>query len=315
MPSLDNRQLYVALFAVALAIWCAGLLVLRRDGALGKKAVTVALCVAAAAAMASWVRFGAFHSVWVDAPGVSPSDPGRAKVELHQPMHTYEFFHYYIGAKYFRELGYEGLYDCTTLADAEIAVEDHVRPRIAGWVRDLDDVLRDKTYQQARQHCTEDIRPHFTNARWDSFKNDIRELRRLVGDGFWPGVVGDAGFNPPPSWCVFGSAVANAIPIRAAGMATYLVATGIDALLLVVCFVALKRAFGLPAAATFVVYVGASYIASYGWNGGAFLRYTWLTTLVLGLCALQRGRWVLAGALMAASACDRIFPPRSPSAR
>ena len=164
MPSLDDRQLYVPSS--------------RSRSPSGARACSCCDATAPSARKRSpwpcasprpprWRRGSAsaqFHSVWVDAPGVSPSDPGRAKVELHQPMHTYEFFHYYIGAKYFRELGYEGLYDCTALADAEIAAEDHVRPRIVGWVRDLDDVLRDKTYQQARQHCTEDIRPHFTNA-------------------------------------------------------------------------------------------------------------------------------------------------------
>lgn len=308
VPGLDDHQLYASLFAIALAVWCAGLLVLRRDGALSRRFVTGALCVAAFIAIAAWVRFGKFHSVWVDAPGANPSASNRPKIELHQPMHTYEFFHYYMGAKYFRELGYEGLYDCTALADSEIAAEDHVRGRIVAWVRDLDDVLRDKPAAEARRHCTDDIRPHFSAARWESYKHDIRELRRLVGDGFWPEVVGDAGFNPPPSWCVFGTAVANAIPIRAAGVSTYLLATGIDALLLVVCFVALKRSFGLPMAAMAAVYVGASFIASYGWTGGAFLRYTWVTTLVLGLCALQRGRWVLAGVLFAASTCDRLFP-------
>jgi len=36
-------------------------------------------------------------------------------------VNPHEFFHYYLGSKYFRELGYLGIYDCTTLADSEIA--------------------------------------------------------------------------------------------------------------------------------------------------------------------------------------------------
>jgi hypothetical protein len=129
-----------------------------------------------------------------------------------------------------------------------------------------------------------------------------------VPDDYWSGVVVDAGFNPPPSWVLVGGALANTIPIRLAGAPSYLLATGLDAVLIVVCFVAFRRSFGAPIAATAAVYFGASFIASYAWNGGAFLRYTWVTTLVLALVATKRGRWALAGALFAASACDRLFP-------
>jgi len=99
-----------------------------------------------------------------------------------------------------------------------------------------------------------------------------------------------------------------AIPIRFRGTPTFLLATGLDVALLVLCFLGLRKAFGTGVAAMAAVFFGATFIASYGWNGGAFLRYTWLTTVVLGLCALRQGRWALAGALFAASTCDRVFP-------
>jgi hypothetical protein len=308
--AFDTVQLAANLLAVALAVGAAVVLVFRRPGPRrrSRRAATVALCVAAAGALAAWTNFGRFHTIEVDAPGAVASDPGRAKVAQHVPLHFHEFFHYYLGAKYFRELGYDDLYDCTTAADHAIARDDGVRPRIIGWVRDLDDVLVDKPNAAAIDHCEQDARPRFTAERWAAFENDIRELRRLGTDGIWTGVVSDAGFNPPPSWVLVGGAIANAIPIRHGETRTFLLATSLDVVLLVVCFVAVRRAFGLPIAAMAAVFVGASYIASYGWNGGAFLRFTWLTTLVLGLCAMRRGRWVLAGALLAASACDRVFP-------
>ena len=268
----------------------------------------VLLFACALVALFSWSRFGKRHTLWVDAPGVQASDPHRQKVEQHYNFHYSEYFHYYLGAKYFRELGYEGLYDCTAEADNEIAVEDHVRPRIGGWVRDLDDILRDKSYASALAHCRDEVKPRFSEERWAAFEGDVRELRRLAGDDIWPGLVYDAGFNPPPSWAVVGSAAANLIPIRFRGTPTFLLATGLDVALLAVCFLGLRKAFGTSAAAMAAVFFGASFIASYGWNGGAFLRYTWLTTVVLGLCALRQGRWVLAGALFAASTCDRVFP-------
>jgi hypothetical protein len=308
--NVDTPLLVASLGTIAVASGASAFLVLgkQRKRRAYRRAATWALCGAAIVALAAWFNFGRFHNLYVDVPGANAASPARQKTERHLPLHFHEVFHYYLGSKYFRELGYEGLYDCTTLADQELARQDGVEPRIHGWVRDLDDVLLDKPLAEATAHCAKDFRPRFSDARWAAFEQDIRELRRLVPDAWWQSAVFDAGFNPPPSWVLLGSTVANALPLRAGETPTVLLATSIDVVLLVVCFVALRRSFGLPVAAMAVVFFGASYIASYGWNGGAFLRFTWLTTLVLALWAMRRGRWALAGALFAASACDRVFP-------
>jgi hypothetical protein len=265
------------------------------------------LCACAILAVSSWTHFGDFHQIFVDASD-SDASPSRRKVERHQPFHFHEFFHYYIGAKYFRELGYVGLYDCAALADGEIAAEDNSAPRIRGYVRDLGDVLLDKPYEAAVAHCRDEAIPRFSSGRWASFKNDLRQLHRLVPDDWWGGVVFDAGFNPPPSWILLSSTIANVIPIRMGTTQTYLLATSLDLILLAGCFVVLSSSFGATTAAVAAVYFGATFIASYGWNGGAFLRFTWLTAIVFSLAAMKRRRWVLAGALLGASACDRLFP-------
>jgi hypothetical protein len=307
---LDTDQLQTAILTVLVATAVAGALVFHR----GAHRVAVRrwggrlLCVCAVAALASWMNFGVFDVVFVDAPGVVPAAPGRKKIERHLPFHFHENFHYYIGSKYFGDFGYEGLYDCTALADAENAAEQGVHPRINGYVRDLDDVLRDKTYDEAKAHCHDEILPGVKPARWAKFKSDLRELQTIVPDDWWNSVVFDAGFNPPPSWVVVGGAISNSIPIRAAGLPTFLVSTSLDMLLLVACFIAVRRAFGTAAAATAAIFFGATFIASYGWNGGAFLRYTWLASVIFALVALRFGRWALAGAFFAAAACDRIFP-------
>lgn len=306
----DNTQLYVSTLVVFLAAAIAGVVVFQkgRSARRVRRGALVLLTACAAVALAAWVRFGDFHFTVMD------TDPGRAagprpKAIVHQPLHFHEFFHYYVGAKYFAELGYSGLYDCTVLADVEIAADEQVPPRITTeWVRDLDDVLRDNPRGKALARCRDVHRPRFSPARWAAFEGDIRELQRLVPDEWWNDVVYDAGFNPPPTWVLLGGAVAHVVPIRGAGMRTFLVATSLDVVLLIVCFIALRRAFGGLAATYAVVFFGASFIASYGWNGGAFLRYTWITSVVVALAAMRRGRWTLAGAFFAAAACDRVFP-------
>ena len=40
-------------------------------------------------------------------------------LHFHNFVHVWDTYHYYMGAKYFREVGYENLYDCAAIADAE----------------------------------------------------------------------------------------------------------------------------------------------------------------------------------------------------
>jgi hypothetical protein len=308
----DGNQLYAALLCIFVAALAGSLLVMQRDRARMRTAVrqwgTAILCGCAALAVVSWVRFGDMHSIFVDAPDVTAGQPHRRKVEQHRPFHFHEFFHYYLGAKYFRDLGYEGLYDCTALADQQNAKELGQKGHVGDWVRDLDDVLTDKSFEDAIAHCQTAYVDHMSPERWATFRADLRELQTIVPDEWWSDVVYDAGFNPPPSWVLLGGALANIIPIRMAGTPTYLLATSLDMALLVACFLVLRRAFGTATAAMAGVFFGASFIASYGWNGGCFLRYTWVSLIVFGLAAAKRERWMLAGALLGAAACDRVFP-------
>jgi hypothetical protein len=299
-------QLAASVIAVLVAACACSLVVFARG--IHRRVAYGVLCVCASLAIVSWVRFGDFHSIYVDRTQ-GDLRRNRPKAEHHQPLHFHEFFHYYLGSKYFREVGYLGLYDCTVLADHEMGDESHSGARIGvKYVRDLGDVLQDKTYADAMEHCRAENRPRFSDARWASFKDDIRELERLVPDDWWNEAVYDAGFNPPPSWVLVGSTFSNIIPIRAGRVPTYLLATSLDMMLLLGCFYALRSAFGRTAAVVAAIFLGASFIASYGWNGGAFLRYTWISALVISFAAMKHGRWVLAGALLAASACDRVFP-------
>jgi hypothetical protein len=307
---LTPDQFYASFLTVLVATLVASLMILHRERPRVTTRLfgTLVLGSCAALAIASWLRFGAVHSVFVDEPGVREGAPRRAKVERHQPFHFHEFFHYYLGSKYFRDLGYEGLYDCTALADEENASALGVRKHVGDWIRDLDDVLRDRPYSAAIERCRTEYVPKMSPSRWEAFRADLRELQRIVPDEWWADATFDAGFNPPPSFVLLGSTLANIIPIRLFGLPTYLVATTLDMALLVACWVVLRRTFGPAVVAMATIFFGASLIASYVWNGGGFLRYTWISAVVFGLAAAKRGRWALAGAFLGMAACDRVFP-------
>ncbi len=302
---MSPNQFVTSVLVVLVAATMGAVIVLQR-GSPRRWAIALLFACAITSA-ASWTNYGRFQDVSVDADASDPG-PGRKKVRRNLPFHFHEFVHYYVGAKYFRELGYLGLYDCVALADREIADEEHHAPRIGGWVRDLGDVLADKTYERSLEGCRSEQLPHFSPARWASFKQDVRELARLVDDGAWPGVIFDAGFNPPPSLIVVSSAFTNLVPIRSGTTLTFLLATTFDLVLLILVFLALGRAFGLTTASTALLFFGATFISHYSWNGGSVLRFTWFASIAFGLAALKRGRWALAGALLGAATCDRIFP-------
>src|SRR4029079_10966691 len=48
--------------------------------------------------------------------------------------------------------------------------------------------------------------------------------------------------------------------------------------------------------------------ASFGWTGGAFLRYVWFACVLVAACCLERGRPAAAGALLAVAAGLRVCP-------
>src|ERR1700722_462571 len=132
---LDRSQLLASVLAVLVTAIACGAIVLG-PRAIRRRCAFV-LCGCALISTASWFRFGAFHSLSVDVD-FGAVGPTRAKAEKHLPLQFHELFHYFLGAKYCGELGYLGLYDCTTLAALEIAEEDNVSALVTGFVRDLD---------------------------------------------------------------------------------------------------------------------------------------------------------------------------------
>ncbi len=302
---MTGTQLTTAVLVVLIAAMMGTIIVLARGPARRFAAVLLAVC--AATSIASWTRNGELQDIYVDADR-GDTGPARKKIHQNRPFHFHEFVHYYLGPKYFSELGYLGLYDCLALADREIAAEEQHPPRISGFVRDLADILVDKTTEQSIEVCRAGARTRFSEARWAAFKNDVRALARLTPDGYWNAVVYDAGFNPPPSLIVVSGAVTNLIPIEAGTWPTYLLATGIDLVLLVMCLFMTRAALGEITTAVFAIFFGATFISDYSWNGGSVMRFTWFVAVVLGILALKQRRWVLAGALLGFATCDRIFP-------
>jgi hypothetical protein len=177
-------------------------------------------------------------------------------VPLWGNVHEHDAFHYYLGARYFPELGYTHLYLCTLGADLERGLDPGTR------VRDLETnelapaVLR---FDDARA-CRERFRPE----RWHAFRSDLDWFRARLSKTEWHQIRRDHGFNGSPVWLLAGGLLASA-PGGARALPWLALA---DPLLLVAMWLGVVAAFGWRTAAVAAVFWGTNGIAGFDWTGG-----------------------------------------------
>jgi len=223
-------------------------------------------------------------------------------LQFHYPhyIHFSDTYHYYVGSKYFAELGYTRLYACTAVADAAAGPGTGVADRTlrnleTNRIEPASGVLADPGA----------CKRHFSAERWAAFERDIAWFRGRVPRIRWHAMQRDHGYNPPPSWGILGGWLADLGP---ASDLQILVLTSLDPALLALMWACVGWAFGWRALCVAVIYWGTNLFGVFGWNGGAFLRQGWLVAAIGGICCLRRDKPVAAGALLTVSAFLRIFP-------
>ncbi len=223
-------------------------------------------------------------------------------VRYDQYYHRHEFYHYYLGSKYSKELGYLRLYECSLIAEIELGRGANVRKRE---VRDLRvDLIKpvEATYIVSDpKQCTS----HFTPERWKDFKQDVDWFYKSAAGSYWEGMVKDHGYNPPPVWTMTGKFFGSFAP---AGDVYFKILACIDILFHVGAVVMFGWAFGWRAMAVATVFWGCNAPANFYWTGGAFLRMDWIFLLVATLCLLRKRKFFLAGVALTWSMLLRIFP-------
>ena len=218
-------------------------------------------------------------------------------------VHTNDLRVYQPFAKYFKELGYDGVYMASVLAYAEDRRGGSLASLGMQEVRSLGD------HRLRRVHEIEDeirsVRDRFSTARWEEFKKDMNFFEDVMGPEYLSTLT-DHGANATPVWVFFG----RLLMAHAPASEGLLVTTGlVDGLLLLLMAVALWRAFGLWPMLLAMTVFGANDLYMFGTNwSGATLRHDWLAFLGLGAAALRRERWTLAGVFLALSALIRAFP-------
>jgi hypothetical protein len=213
-------------------------------------------------------------------------------------VHLWDAFHYVVGAKYFDELGYDGLYDCVAVADARAGLDVARRP-----LRDLR-TGHLSTAGAALAH-PEACVDRFSPERWRTFEADVTLFRRRFVPTNWTSLQLDHGFNPSPAWILV------AHPLVGGGTLSWTRVRGLCAIdlgLLLAAFGVALWGFGARTTALAAIVLGTYFPAQLTWTNGSFLRWDWFAAALAGVALCRRDRPLAGGAALGYAALARVFP-------
>jgi hypothetical protein len=216
-------------------------------------------------------------------------------------IHGWDTFHYYVGSKYFKELGYSRLYECVAVADSE-------DPQ---WLRRVElrklTNLRTNALETTKEILAhpEECKKHFTPARWQEFKRDNEYFRGRETPKRWDETSTDHGYNATPVWNMLGSILANTAP---ASHTHLMLLNMIDPLYYLGMILLSMWAFGWRVTAVAMAVFATNFPSRFYWTGGAFLRWDWLFFTAATVCFLKKKMPFAAGLSLGYAALLRVFP-------
>jgi hypothetical protein len=218
-------------------------------------------------------------------------------------VHRWDTFHYYVGAKYFKELGFERMYECVAVADHE-SPDPALRRRVE--LRKITNLRTNalETTKEILKH-PEVCKQHFTAERWDAFKVDIEYWRKPEAPKRWDDTSTDHGYNATPVWGILGTILSNTGPASDAQI-NWIVA--IDPIYYVAMIVMVWWAFGWRVTAVAMTVFATNFGNRFYWTGGAFLRWDWLFYTTAVVCFLRKEKPFLAGLALGYATLLRVFP-------
>jgi hypothetical protein len=229
-------------------------------------------------------------------------DFGNPNVRYPDYYHRHEFYHYYLGSKYNRALGYTRLYECTMVAEIENGRGAQIQKRE---IRDLRvNLIRPIAEIEAVQNPAE-CKRRFSPEEWEAFKKDVSWFESTARGGYWENMQQDHGYNPPPVWTMTGKFFSS---FGSAGDGFFKVLSLLDVMLQAGTLLMLNWAFGWRIMAIASVFWGCNSPANFYWTGGAFLRQDWIFLLVASVCFARKKKYALAGGAMTWSSLLRVFP-------
>ena len=264
----------LSLLALFLVIWRH-----KRPGDLKPNQAGQLLGVMAVMALAAYTNFGQFHGASL--------------------IHHWEQFHYFLGSKYFPEVGYDGIYVASLAAEREINPGHGPQP----YMRDLR--TNEVVPVGSLVNHMKEVRDRFSDERWQIFREDTRYFLEANRYGYITKIRRDHGYNPTPTW-TFTARLFSSWPAASEGSLKAL--AWLDPILLGAMFVMIFRTFGTRIGCLAIIIFGLGYPWRFDWVGGAFLRQDWLAAVGVAICLLKKRNFGLAGGLIAYATMVRVFP-------
>ena len=222
---------------------------------------------------------------------------------LTERIDSYDVIHYYLGAKYFDELGYYGLYPAIALADAEAGPFNSGVSRYRSQDKEQGYELR--PISEAIENGRKLRKTSFSPERWESFVRDFLHLQRdfTMTSDLWETLLKDRGFNATPAWVSLVSPVAGMVPVK---HVKWLCLT--DLLFLAIGLLFVHWAYGGVAALWAMAFLFLSYSLRWPVIGWAFFRYDWVCALLVALALIRKNHHFPAGIMAAIASMFRLFP-------
>jgi hypothetical protein len=216
----------------------------------------------------------------------------------------YDLLHYYINAKYFDELHYFRLVPALILADNEVGEQCPGQAPVYLAQDEHDYTKKSRAHALARE---KEIKSYFTPERWKEFTMDVTYIQRHFSFGMscslWRMLLQDHGFNGTPVWTLIARPIAHMIPVKLIKIATWL-----DVVWLVAALAAVAWAFGWQAFAFSWIFIVVCYSFRWPHIPWAFLRYDWISSMVIGVCMVRKERFAFGGGFFAYATLMRYFP-------
>ncbi len=207
-------------------------------------------------------------------------------------LNFHDLFHYFLGCKYYPEVGYNDFYSCVLQADAE-----KKRPRWRDNMKSRDLVTyKRSTVAKVREQSDCSM---FSEERREEFRKDTDLFSRYSPRG----AIADQGYNGAPFSAYVASWVAN-IPELDYQNLTLL--TFVDLMGLSLMFAVLVWGFGWRVAFLAALFHTVNF-ADFFYHV-SFFRYWWMVTLGIGLACLYRRKYGPSAVFLTVSAMLNVFP-------
>ncbi|MEE2828060.1 MAG: glycosyltransferase 87 family protein [Myxococcota bacterium] len=209
-------------------------------------------------------------------------------------LNAWNWFHYWLNARYFSELGYGDLYDQALLAQGETdGPMGQVKRRRSLETYRIEDVVRNPPVRSSA----------WSDPRWEQFKLDLQSLEGQ--DDRWNQILLDRGFNGTPVWVSIVHAFDRIVDLR--GPPGRWLGRALDPLLVLALALLLFHAVG-PTRAAAALGIFMLLPTTMGRFPGSLLQYDVFVLVMASFCLLSLGRRGWAGVALGLATALRLFP-------